>query len=109
METTTVRNEIRKVYISRWKDCNLSESLFENKVLQIDSDDIRCSDNIKDLKLVVGYLKHHIKNLNEMTNFFSSDKRIKKHKGYIFTQSCLLQQTEWAICKLRKEYKLTIK
>jgi hypothetical protein len=84
-----------------WHKSNLSKSVFRNNKLNIDSEDIRNSNNITELKAVAEYLQSHLIETNNFTEFIYEDDKKIKHRNYLFTQSCLKSQVDWKIFKIR--------
>ena len=86
-----------------WVNANLSESVFRNNKINIDSNDIRKSNDIKELKAVAEYLQSHLIDINNLNQFMVKDEQKIKHRNYVFTQNCLKNQLDWKIFKLRKK------
>ena len=83
-----------------WEMSNLSTAIFYNKALNIDSNYIRNSEDIKELKAVAFYLQQKNKEMKE----YNEDK------AYLWTQLCFLKQVDKRIyelnCKRKKKSKL---
>ena len=84
-----------------WAKANLSESVFRNNKINIDSNDIRESDDIRELKAVAEYLQSHLIEVNNLSKFMLNERLRVRHRNYIFTQNCLKSQVDWEIFKLR--------
>ena len=84
-----------------WAKANLSESVFRNNTINIDSNYIRESDDIRELKAVAEYLQSHLIEVNNLSKFMLNERLRVRHRNYIFTQNCLKSQVDWEIFKLR--------
>ena len=84
-----------------WHKSNLSESVFRNNKINIDSNDIRNSNNITELKAISEYLQTHLIETNSFNQFIHKEDKKIKHRNYLFTQSCLKSQVDWEIFKIR--------
>ena len=84
-----------------WHKSKLSKAVFKNNKLNIDSTDVRNSNNIIELKAIAEYLQSHLIETNSFNQFIYEDNKKIKHRNYLFTQTCLKSQVEWQIFKIR--------
>ena len=89
--------KIQKYY---WEKSNLSTAVFYNNALNIDSNYVRNSEDIKELKAVAFYLQEKNKEM----------KKYNEDKAYFWTQLCFKKQVDKRIyelnCKRKKKSKL---
>jgi len=96
----TQYKEIKDVRKRDWHRHNLSKAVFINKLISVDSNDVRSCDDVRELRAVGEFLNNHITEIR-------SKNQTSKIKGYYFTQRSLLSQVEWSIFKLKiKKQKL---
>ncbi len=93
--------QIQELKKKIWSEHKLSTSVFYNQQIDINSKDVRGSENLKELKAIAEYLNVHIKELIEMSSEISSEIKLKRHNTYIFTQRCLKSQADWSVFKLK--------
>ena len=90
----------RKKYV--WKKSNLKESVFSNNHIKINSDDIRSSNDLKELKSVANYLHNHLTELKHYKSITKEPIKLLNLKKYFFTQICLKNQVDFQIYKTKK-------
>ena len=88
-----------------WEQMNLSKSIFKNTTINIDSTDVRNSNNLKELKAIAEYLHSHINDLLKIKELIIDDDKLSKHRKYIFVQTCLKSQVDWQIFKAKQKNK----
>ena len=87
-----------KIYLKRqkyyWEKSNLSAAIFYNNALNIDSNYVRNSEDIKELRAIAYYLQIKNKEIKESI----------KDSDYFWTQLCFKKQVDKRIYELKCEY-----
>ena len=77
-----------------WEMSNLSTAIFYNKALNIDSNYVRNSEDIIELRAIATYLQNKNKEI----------KDYDRNNSYFWTQLCLKKQTDKRIYELKCNY-----
>jgi hypothetical protein len=84
-----------------WENKRLTTATLTNKILNINSDDIRASENLGELSAISTFMNSHIKSINGDLNLIKNEDTRKIHIGYIHSQKYLAMQIDWQIFKVK--------